>query len=339
MKHARDGFIKILVLILLSTAPVCIYAQGVNYIGTSAANFLKIGLGAEYVGKAESDITSANNASVLYWNPGAISRINTVSLSLSYMNWLVGSNYAYLACSVPLGFVNAGLDMSYFSSGDMEETTLAQQDGTRKIFSATDYALGLTLAKSITDRFSVGLKVKYIGESLSSATADAFAFDIGSVFTTSFLNDMQLGITLSNFGSAMQFSGNDLVVTLPVSGSPTNKIIPASLQTDKWNLPLLFKVGVTTKAIKTENFSLGVSGSIVDSRDYSARFNIGSDFEFYKRLSLYCGYRFNNDVSNFSAGLGLKLQNDFTGDISFYYAYSVFKELNSVHQVSLAFNL
>jgi hypothetical protein len=339
MKLTKNMISRIILVLIISSLFICTYAQGVNYVGTSAANFLKIGLGADYIGKAESDITTAENASVLYWNPGAISKIENVSFSVSYMNWLVGSNFAYLACSVPLGFVTTGLDISYFSSGDMEETTLAQQDGTRRFFSATDFVLGLAIAKNITDRFSVGIKFKYISESLSSVQADAFAFDVGSVFRTSFLNDMELGIALSNFGSSMQFSGNDLVVTQPVVGSPTNKVIPASLQTDNWSLPLFFRIGISTAAIKTEDFTFGLSASILDSRDYTTRYNVGGELDFFKTLSLRGGYRFNNNVSNFSAGVGVNIKSEYVGDMSFSYAYTIFKDLNSVHQVSVAFNL
>ncbi|MFO7447861.1 MAG: PorV/PorQ family protein, partial [Ignavibacteriaceae bacterium] len=178
MKLKNRAFLLLLFLI----GNVCVFAQGVNYVGTSSANFLKIGIGAKNAGTGESDITDAADASILYWNPGAISRLSEVSLSVSYLDWLVGSNMANLSCTVPLGFVTAGLDITYFTSGDIEETTLADQDGTGRFFSATDIALGLTLAKNITDRFSVGLKVKYLSESLSSVSSSAVAFDIGSVF-------------------------------------------------------------------------------------------------------------------------------------------------------------
>jgi hypothetical protein len=318
---------------------ICLYGQGVNYVGTSSANFLKIGIGAKNVGTGESEITDASDASILYWNPGAISRIEKVSLSFSYLDWLVGSDLANVSCTVPLGFVTAGVDITYFTSGDIEETTLADQDGTGRFFSATDMALGLTFAKNITDRFSVGLKVKYLSESLSSVSSSAFAFDIGSVFTTSFLNNMELGITLSNFGSAMQLSGNDLVTNQSVAGSPTNKVIPASLQTETWDLPLFFRIGASTKAIDTENYSLKVSAAVLDSRDYATRFNVGGELGFFNVLKLRSGYKFNNDVSDFSAGFGLNVQTGFTGEMSLDYAFTQFKELNSVHQVSVSFNL
>ncbi len=336
MKLNFSKIIMIAVAMFLNISIVS--AQGVNYIGTSAANFLKIELGAKNVGSAGSNITSSQDASSLYFNPGTISRINTTSVSFSYLNWLAGTNLGYFSATLPVGYGTAGLDLSYFSSGNMEETTLSQQDGTGRYFSASDYALGLAFAKNFTENFSVGLKVKYISESLSTVSAGAFAFDIGSVFTTSFLNDLQLGITLSNFGSSMQFTGQDLTVNFPVPGSPTNKNIPADLETESWSLPLFFQLGVTTNIINTDSYKFSMSAAIVDSRDYTTRYNVGGEFEILKALSLRGGYRFNNNESNFSAGVGINVKTDFAGLIHFDYALTQFQYLNSVQQFSLSFN-
>ncbi len=327
-----------LTILLLICSVTFLFAQGVNYRGTSAVNFLKIGMGAKLVGIAESDITFSQDASSLFWNPGAISRINNTSAVFSYSTWLVETNLTYFAFTLPTEFGTAGLDVTYFSSGDIEETTLEKQEGTGRVVSANDLSIGLAFAKNLTDRFSVGLKVKYIREQLVSVTADAFAFDIGSVFETSFLNNMKLGISLSNFGSQMQFDGNDLLVTHVVPGSPTNKQIPAILQTNEWNLPLFFRIGLATNAFEFENYKLAVSYAITDSRDYETRHNLGAAFTFMDVLTLRGGYRFNYDEATFSAGLGVAIPSDFMGKVMFDYAYTDFGELKDIHQLTVGLN-
>ena len=314
------------------------YGQGVNYVGTSAANFLKIGMGAKIVGSAESDITSYDDASSLYWNPGALSRIPTTSASFSYISWIAGSNLTYLAVALPSNFGSLGLDITYFTSGDFEETTLAQQDGTGRFISANDLSLGLAYARNLTDRFSVGLKAKYIRESLADVNADAFAFDIGSVFITNVLNEMKIGIALSNFGSSLQFSGNNLLITHAVPGSPTNKQVPANLQTESWNLPLYFRFGLSTKAITTKYYNLTVNAAILDSRDYQTRFNVGGSLQFLDAFTLRGGYRFKYGEATFSAGVGVNLDTNLIGKVSFDYAYTDFGYFNGLHQFSLGLN-
>lgn len=333
---------KILITILILTFCGLLIknnlAQSVNYSGTSAANFLKIGLGAKSVALAESDLTLSDDASNLYINPATISRIDKASATFSYVQWLVNTNLSYLAVTLPSDFGSFGLDITYFGSGDIKETTLLMQDGTGRVVSTSDLSIGISYAKNLTDRFSVGAKVKYLKETLVSVSASTFAFDIGSVFETSFLNNLKLGITLSNFGGEMQFDGNDLIVTQVVPGSPTNKQIPAILQTNSWNLPLLFRIGASTNAIDIENYKLGLSYTVLDSRDYDVRHHVGASFNIYDLVTLRAGYRFNYAETTFSVGLGIKAKTDFAGDLMIDYAYTDFGVLNGINQFTLSIN-
>lgn len=310
-------------------------AQGGTYVGTSAANFLKIGLGARNVGMAEADITAGQDAAVLQSNPGAVSRIGKPGAVFSAARWLVESNVTYMAVTIPFDIGTLGLDVSYFGSGDIEETTLAKQDGTGRVFNANDLAIGLGYGRNLTDRFSVGLKVKYVREQLATVTGDAFAFDIGSVFTTTFLNDLKIGIVLTNFGSALRFTGRDLIVTHVVPGSPTGKQVPAELQTTDWPLPLTFRIGLATDVVRAEDLRLTAAYTVTDSRDFGDRHNVGLALTILDRFSLRGGYRFNYDESTFSAGAGVAIPAGVLGSISFDYAYTNFGKLKAVHQFTL----
>jgi hypothetical protein len=325
--------IKFLTLLLLLN--IAVYSQSVNYVGTSAANFLKIGVGAKFVGSGESDITLSEDASSLAWNPGAISRIEKNNVVFSYIGWLVNTNVSYLSFVMPSDFITLGMDITYFSSGDIEETTLLRQEGTGRVFSANDLSLGFAVAKNLTDRFSVGVKVKYLREQLASVTSSAFGIDIGSVFTTSFLNDMKIGIALTNFGTSMKFEGIDLLVSHNVPGSPTGKQIPAVLDTKEWSIPLTFKIGLASTLISMKDYKMDLSYTITDSRDNDARHNIGTAMKFLDIFTIRGGYRFNYDEVTFSLGSGVELNTSFAGDISFDYAYTDFGDLKDIHQFTL----
>ena len=114
------------------------FAQGVSYKGTSAANFLKVAMGAAYVAGGESDLTLAKDASSLWYNPGAISRIPKSSAVFSHSSWLVETSFINAAVALPLGGFTVGFDLTYFGSGDIEETTLLKQDGTGRVVSASE---------------------------------------------------------------------------------------------------------------------------------------------------------------------------------------------------------
>ena len=310
-------------------------AQDADYHGTSAANFLKIGLGARASGMADAYITQVEDASALYWNPGAVSRLARPSIVYSNLQWLVDTDLNYAAVTVPFSFGTLGLDMVYFTSGDIKETTLQEQDGTGRVVSASDLALGLTYARNLTDRFSFGLKVKYIRESLAGVAASALAVDVGSVFTTSFIGDLAIGMALSNFGGSMRFEGRDLMVTYPVPGSPTGKQVPATLETQDWPLPLFFRFGVSANVVKSEQVGMVLVYSITDARDYEARHNVGTAVRFLNVFTLRGGYRFNYDEVTFSAGAGVEPVIPGFGTVSFDYAYTDFGNFKAVHQFTI----
>ncbi|HNW60139.1 MAG TPA: PorV/PorQ family protein [bacterium] len=313
-------------------------AQGVSYKGTSAANFLKVAMGAAYVAGGESDLTLAKDATSLWFNPGAISRIPRSSAVFTHSSWLVETNFTNVAVTLPLAGFTAGVDLTYFGSGDIQETTLLKQDGTGRVVSASDLAIGAALARNLTDRFSVGCKMKLVREQLAQVAASSFAFDIGSVFETSFFNNMKIGIALTNFGGAMQFNGNDLLVTHVVSGSPTNKQVPAVLETKEWDMPMTFRLGVATTFLDRGDLVWAGSYAINDARDFGTRHNLGTTLTLKKMLALRTGYRFNYDEVSFSAGAGLLVPANFLGQIYIDYAYTDFGQFANIHQFSVAVN-
>ncbi len=315
------------------------FSQNVDYAGTSVANFLKIGVSARTMAMGDAGITQSEDASALFWNPGAISRIPSNSLHLSTVNWLVDTKVAYGAVVLHAGGMGTiGLDLDFFSSGDIEETTLTQQDGTGRYFSASDLQLGLTLARNMTDRFSVGFKIKYIQEKLANVQAGAFAFDIGAVFITSFLNNMRLAATLSNFGPKMQFTGRDLTVIYPIPGSPAGKEVPAYLKTLEWELPLLFRFGLSDYLLKRDDFSVLWAVDVLDSRDHDARFNVGTELGIYRSLFIRAGYKFNYEESNYSLGAGFDLRRVLKWNARLDYAFLSFGRFEPVSQFSLRLN-
>ncbi len=56
-------------LILWFLATICLYAQQSDQVGTSMANFLKIGVGPRAIAMGDAFVALSDDASSLYWNP------------------------------------------------------------------------------------------------------------------------------------------------------------------------------------------------------------------------------------------------------------------------------
>ena len=339
--NIKRMFILILfsLLILLSRQD---FAQQVDYSGTSAVNFLKIGVGARPMAMGDAAIATVNSAEALYWNVAGLGRIdNGFSIAISSMDWLVDSRNSYFAAAYKWENIGTfGLDVQYLDYGKIEETTVYDQNGTGRFLSANDIMIGFGYARELTDRFSFGVKVKYINETIAEASGDAFAVDLGAVFLTSFFNNkFRLAAALSNFGTKLKFKGRDLSVTYSIPDNPSNKQIPADLSTIEWDLPLLLRFGVSNYFIDNDNISLLLAYDVLDSRDYEVRHNVGAELGLYNSVYLRGGYKFNYDEVTYTIGMGLDFKNIINYNLKFDYLYLDFGDFGSLNEFSLILSL
>lgn len=326
----------VLLVLLLNVA-----AQDVDYSGTSVANFLKIGVSARQMAMGGAASAVVNDATALYWNPAAAARIDGQgSAAISTMNWLVDTRLSYLAAVINLNRIgNIGIDLQYLDYGEIEETTVYDQDGTNRYFSASDIAVGLGYARNLTDRFSFGLKFKYIAEELANVKASAFGFDIGADFQTSFFNNgFRIAAALSNFGSKMKFSGRDLAVTYVVPGSPSSKQVPANLETIEWEIPLLFRFGISNYFIQNDQYSLLASYDVLDTRDFEVRHNVGLEAGYQNLVFIRGGYKINYDEVDYTAGLGFDFNKVIGYQMKLDYVFLDYGVFETLHQFTFIVN-
>ncbi len=305
-----------------------------NQVGTSMANFLKIGVGARASAMGDAYVALSDDISSLYWNPGGLASLQKNEIMFSFSDWLVDTGIYFFGASFRLENVGVfGVSMYSFTSGDIAETTVLEPDGTGRTFSAGDFSAGLTYSRQITDRFSAGITVKYIRESLDREYASTIALDVGSVFVTNFFNDLRIGFALSNLGGRMKLEGTDLAVQ--VLQEPGVKYVRTQLGTEPWDIPLLFRFGMATDVIQKEDFQLTVSSEVMDSRDFAYNINSGGEFAFKNMIFLRGGYKFNLDEADLTFGFGLNLPDVKGVGLKFDYAYEDFGILSQIQKFSL----
>lgn len=329
------------ILLLFFYTSLMVYAQEADQVGTSMANFLKIDVGSRASALGGAFVAMTDDASATFWNPGGLVFVEKNEAMFQSTNWVADTKLYYMSVAVPLESWGVfGASIYSFNSGDMEETTVSQPDGTGRVFSASNFAMGLSYARTFTEQFSVGFTVKYISENLSRESASTFAFDIGSVFKTNILNGMRIGLALTNLGGTMKLEGPDLNVRHDINtGLPTNKFVDASLGTQEWQLPLLFRVGLGTYVVKNDNTSLSFEASFNDSRDFTTRYNLGSEFILNvideQKVALRIGYLGNYDEAGLTAGAGFLVA---LGGFNFKldYAYADMDRLGNAQRYTLS---
>ncbi len=317
-------------------------AQQTNKIGTAAATFLRIPVGARAAGMGSSFVSIADDASGLYWNPGTISTLKSSALIVDHSPWLPGITFDFLGLAMPLeNFGTVGLSATVLQTAEMDVTTPAMPMGTGETFTASSIALGVSYGRSLTDRFSIGGTVKYIHETIYNSSASGVAFDVGTFFDTPFAG-IRLGASISNFGTKMQMDGEDLNIRADIAPNQqgTNQSIVARLNTDQFDLPLVMRIGISDEVVNSEDFRFTLSADGVNPNDNAQSVNVGGEIGLLNDLiRLRGGYKdlfLSEDEFGLTFGLSIN-EVKLVGNISITteYAYQNFVHLQSSNRFTL----
>lgn len=335
--------ILILTAILLGTGLSLVFAQSTNKAGTSSAQFLKIEIGAKQIGMAGATAGLVNDESSMYWNPAGLVDIKRVSFHASYTNWFADLKHNYFGFVLPVSDNQViGVSATMLTMDEMEITTELSPKGTGEFFEAADIAVGLTYSMQLVEFFSFGATVKYVTESIYNETASAFAIDLGTRLNTGY-KGIKIGMSFTNFGTKMQMEGRDLQKTYdPLPTNATNVGVKSNLQTEAWELPLNFKVGIGWDVINSydamiiDNMNkLRIAVDANHPNDAPENLVCGFEYIWQNLLALRSGYHFNDDVRRWAVGVGVNWNIPNTMRIGVDYAFQDLVRLGEVHSFTV----
>lgn len=327
---------KFLLIFLLSIG--CILGQ--SKVGSSAAPFLNIAIGPRAVSMGGAFVATASDVSALYWNPAGASRTETNEAMFTHSNWFADINYNWAGAMLYLeGVGTIGMSVTYLDYGDIEVTTLSEQDGTGQFFTASDMSLALSYAYNLTDRFSIGGNVKYIQQKIWNSSASSIALDLGVLFLSD-IYGLRIGAAITNFGGEMTMDGKDLLVQHDIdpNNAGNNDQILAKLQTDDFPLPLTFKIGLAMDLVDLDNHRFTLAADALHPNDNSESVNVGAEYLFYNIIAFRVGYKslfLDNTEEGFTAGFGIKYNFNPGLGIRFDYAYQNFGILDNTQHFSM----
>ena len=277
--------------------------------GTSSGQFLKLGAGARAAGMGEAYSAAADDASAVYWNPAALSRISGASAVFMHSGLPADISYEYLGCGRKLGSGGAlGLGVQYLSVPALHETDASGFE-TGSSFSPGD--LGVTLAYSfpLGEKYSAGISGKYIRSKIDR-TASTFASDLG-LLAAPFGGGFRLAFAVQNLGGRLKFEhGSD-------------------------PLPLNMKLGASFSFSRNWLIALDLNAPR-DNRPYAAagteyRLESGANLGFAGRLGF--NSRALGDISGYSGvsiGAGLSFRRSCLD-----YAFLPFGTIGAAHRISV----
>ena len=197
----------------------------------------------------------------------------------------------------------------------------------------------ISYAKNLTDWFSIGGTVRYVNEHIWNSNATGLAVDIGTMFTTPF-DGLTFGAGISNFGTKLKMSGDDMLVQKDISpNNGNNANVNANLSTESFDLPLTLRIGVAYQPIADEDQSLILAVDAAHPNDNAENVSVGFEYSALQRiLSVRAGYKAlgaKDSEEQFTVGGGLRY--GLTSNLIFRldYAFERFGRLNNVHKFTV----
>jgi hypothetical protein len=323
---------------IIGTVPV--KSQSVTKAGTVSGTFLKIGAGSRATAMGEAVIASSNDLSSIYWNPGGLAWVAGNQAYFGYTDWIADLQHNFAAASFEIrGIGTLGISIITLDAPDQEVTTVEFPNGTGEFFSYQDLAFGVSYARKLTDRFSFGISGKFVSQTIYRLNASAIAFDVGTLYQIPG-TALRLGMSLTNFGTKMQFTGDNLEREIDIDPSMPGKTdrVTGFLRTERWDLPLSFKVGLAYDFRAGESLRLTVGADAVTPNDNREYLNTGGELAYNEFLFLrfgFKGYNMDNPEGGFSYGGGIDLPIGSNIRAIVEYAYTDFGRLQSVHRVGI----
>ncbi|MEW6510567.1 MAG: PorV/PorQ family protein [Bacteroidota bacterium] len=309
----------------------------VTKVGTTAAKFLSIPVGARALGMGGAYVAVANDPAAMYWNAAGLAGQYQAEAMFNHANWIADIDFNYGGVVFPLGDLGmAGVNFTSLNAGEMERTTEDQPEGTGEMFTAGSFAVGISYARSLTDWFSIGANVKYVNERIWNSSATGIALDVGTLFSTPF-EGLKFGAAITNFGTKMRINGDDLLVLKDISSNNgNNPNVNANLSTDYFDLPLTLRIGLSYVPIANEDEILTFAVDAVHPNDNSESISLGGEIAAFQRIvALRAGYKAlgaKDGEDQFTVGGGVRyaVGGDFVVKLD--YAFQKFGRLNNVHK-------
>ena len=320
---------KTLIIFLLIAFGLMGYAEPFAPVGTSTGQFLTIGVGGREVAMGEAVTATTGGSGAVFWNPAGLVDGGSNDIYAAYNQWPAGIHigalsYAYSNAALGTFAVNA----KYVNFGKMEITTVDNPNGTGEMLTMSNYALGLSYGRYLTDRVSIGLTAKLVNEKYGSNGYTTVAWDVGLIYRADFRN-LKIGMSIQNFSNSVQFSGTYIDYS-----NSDSYLTGTELAFEKWSLPMTFRFGAVIDVYNEGANKVIAAVDMVHPNDNVEQYNIGVEYAYDNMVFVRAGYKLAAYEGGLSAGFGFKWNN-----IMIDYALASLGNLGLTNRLSLNFDI
>lgn len=321
----------IMILMVLCVTTTTLYPE--KKLGQTGFQFLSVGSDARIGGLADAITSLELNSSSLFANPAGMARMNqSIDFTVSQNTWIADILYNAFSFAIsPLDgrYGVIGLTLTAVDYGEVQGTMVwSNEQGyiDTDILNPSAFSAGLGYARALTDKFSIGGQVKYVGQQLGRSVVpdgDSLkvkknltftpAFDFGTIYKTGF-KSLAFGMSVKNFSGEIEY------------------------EKESFELPLTFRIGIAMDVLdfieNITNHSFWVSIDATHPRSYPEQVNVGLEYKYLDLFSARLGYMFVSDEQDIAFGFGLS-----KFGLTLDYSYAPFGVFDPVQRFTLRFSL
>jgi hypothetical protein len=225
-------------------------------------------------------------------------------VQFAYQPWIANISLSSAGAAIVLPrYGTFALSYTGMNYGRTQVTTLDMQEGTGESYSAIEMAASISYARKLAQWFAFGTSLKYITSGIWHMRANAAAMDLGLLINTYFFspdnsrdNGLAIGMSISNYGTRMKYDGMDLLQPIDISPDNGNyKDVEGQYRLQAWELPLIFRVGISLIPLKTNRSKLCLALDALHPNNNSESFNLGGEYQLLlpgaNQFFLRTGYR------------------------------------------------
>jgi hypothetical protein len=323
---------KVALLAILLITGSTLQAQ--DKLAQSGFQFLSVGADARGSAMGGTMTTVEWGSGAMFFNPAGMAFMPVaVDVAVSQNEWFadITHNAFSFAVSPSQGQLGVfGVTLYAVDYGEIEGTMVANNEQgflDTEILEPKAMVVGVGYARAISDRFSIGGHVKYVGSYLGDSViplgdslvtqknlAFATAADFGTLFKTGY-RGIDFGMSIRNFSNEIKF------------------------EEESFLLPLTFVMGLSANVFELFDLQMGTGSALhvrMDAshpRAFREQMSFGAEYRFQNMLFLRGGYLVNYDQRGGTFGLGLNLFG-----LHFDYAYTPFGVFDRVQQFTIRFS-
>lgn len=343
--------------------------EGFSFVGNAGGEFLTIPIGARGVAMGQAFTAVVDDISALWWNPAGLGFMRSPAAFFTNVDMPLDVQFNYVGVGAPV-FGGDGVIAGAFgllSTDEMEVTRVAiptqgVPETNGETFTSWSSNTQASYAHNISDRFAAGASVKWAHENIAGVTSDAFQFDFGTNYHTTFAGrGIRLAFVVQNLGTNFTSSGGRLDTearppefpTFPNSGP-----LPLRFRTQEFRPPTTLKTALAYYLVENESSTFIVNGEFAAPRQLETTYSVGGEWTqvlvpasnggVATRLAARAGYTYQQDEEDLDQapddnaelrglGFGAGLQVDFSAfGAGFDYAYRNWGRLGNTNNFSVS---